>query len=112
MGSNERNIPILLMLGIDLAETIALMQRCGNLKIKRELIYLGSTIEGKYECNEPERVCEELLWRINEALEKLGYTALYKVWPNSKQFVFVAYSNPEDMLPIEGVRSVQHKVQS
>ena len=80
------------------AEEKALLQRCRPLGARRLLLHLGWELQGEWLCDDEPRVCEELLWATNEALEELGYTATYTLVKGTRHVVFHAYLGQRTLL--------------
>lgn len=78
---------------VTLAELRAMLAKCGGLRVRHEFRVSGDGLVafGRVECGEDERVCEEVLWALNEALEYIGYTATYRVYPGYRRIDFTAY---------------------
>jgi len=96
----KRSSMLALIMAMEAAEHIAWAQRCPAPRVYHIIINYGNYLIGEYVCEDEERVCHELLWALNDALEKLGYTVLWKIWPSYKRLEFRAYRKPEEMLPI------------
>lgn len=83
---------------LELAEDEVHRMKCPDLKVRRYALLHRRVLVGEWLCEEDERLCEQLLWLTNEYLERVGFTAVYIVYPGYKHVIFRAYRGQRELL--------------